>query len=309
MTPSEAASVTEQPPFKARLRDWLQLCRAPNLFTAVADPLTGALVCGAGWRDTGRILIVMFASACFYAGGIMLNDWHDYKRDLVERPTRPLPAKRISRLKAFLVSMSLLALGQLLASAPAPTAGGIGLLLVATILAYDVWLKEIPIAPGLMGLCRGLNLLLGMSIVPAGDGTPPRFYLCLLAGFYVMGITVFARREAGLARKDQLVLGAGIVGVALLMLAVMQPLFPEREISSMGLIWLGLLAAALGFRMIQAILTPSPVRIQSGVKLGVLGIILLDAAIVGSFCGLPLSLLVVVLLVPAGWLGKWLYTT
>ncbi|GMV96019.1 MAG: hypothetical protein AMXMBFR83_03880 [Phycisphaerae bacterium] len=309
MTEPPGVIAAQRPPFKVRLRDWLELCRAPNAFTAVADPLAGALVCGAGWRDTGRIIIVMLASAFFYAGGIVLNDWHDYKRDLRERPHRPLPSGRIARFRALLAGSGLLILGQVLASALETATGGVGLLLVAAILLYDVLLKEIPIAPAIMGLCRALNLVLGMTVATGEGSSAPAAYLAVVMGLYVLGITVFARHEAGLARKDQLLLGAAFTAAAMAMLASVVPLFRERGPSPLGLIWLGLLAAALGYRMARAILRPAPARIQAGVKLGVLGIILLDATLVGFFRGLGLSLLVAVLLVPAVWLGKWLYST
>lgn len=308
MTSQTPTARTSPATLNTRLRDWAQLCRAPNLFTAMADPLAGALIAGVGWRDTGKVLVVMAASACFYAGGIVLNDWHDYRRDLIERPQRPLPSGRISRWRALIAAISLLAGGQLLASAVGPTTGGIGLLLVACILLYDILMKHIPIAPALMGACRSFNLALGMSLAAGGSGLL-RWYLAVALGLYVLGITVFARRETGGAIKEQLLLGTGFMVAPLLMLALLGVFFHEQVTSATGGLWLALLSGGVGYTITQAILTPAPARIQRGVKTAVLGIIVFDAAMVGFIAGFGLSLLVVVLLVPAVWLGKWLYST
>lgn len=309
----EPSTLQNSPPGN-RFRDWLELVRLPNVFTAVADPLAGALVAGAGWRDNGSVLndigktiVIMLASACFYSGGLILNDWHDYRRDLVERPQRPLPSGRISRWRALTAAITLLAAGQLLASAMGPAAGGVGLLLVVCILMYDILMKDIPIAPALMGAARGLNLLLGMVLFEAADA--PRLYLVIALGLYVLGVTVFARRETGLSRKDQLLLGVGFTAGALLLLALLRLFFAEEAPFSSGAIWLALLTGVVGYTMTQAILTPSPVRIQRAVKTAIFGIILFDASIVAFGRGLPLSLLVAALVIPAIWFGKRLYST
>jgi hypothetical protein len=58
-----------------------------------------------------------------------------------------------------------------------------------------------------------------------------------------------------------------------------------------------------------ALFSPRPELIQSAVKTGILGIILFDAAIVAFMCGLAVSLPLLLLLIPAVWLGKWIYST
>lgn len=291
-------------------RDWAQLVRLPNLFTAMADPLAGALAVGAGWHDTANILIVLLASACLYGGGIALNDWHDYKRDLAERPTRPLPSGRIRRWHGLVLAVALLIGGTTLASIPYPATGAVGMLLVATILLYDVLMKDMPIAPAFMGLCRALNLLLGMSLVNDRMITVSmQTYLIFALGIYVVGITVTAQREAN-PKQDRLMLfGAGTVLLGVLMLAALRLLFPAQVAYPSGSVLVVLLLAGVTYRLSQAVLTPTPPRVQLAIKTAVLGIIVFDAAMVGLIRGLPLSLLVLILLVPAVWLGKWLYST
>ena len=87
---------TPPPSTGGPLQAWLELCRLPNVFTALADPLAGALLAGASWKNGPGLVLLMLASGCLYTGGIVLNDWHDIEKDRVERPDRPLPSGRVS---------------------------------------------------------------------------------------------------------------------------------------------------------------------------------------------------------------------
>ena len=296
----------------SKLRDWCELFRLPNVFTAMADPLAGALIAGATWGHAGSILVLMMASACLYTAGIVLNDWHDFKQDLAERPQRPLPSKRIGRLSALLVTIGLFVLGGLLGTVPGTGPSRVTGLLIATILLYDVLLKEIPIAPVFMGGCRALNLLLGMTLVPAEHspvGWSMRILLLAAMGLYVLGVTIFARRETEAGQGKYLVGGGGVACVAVLVVGLLRFFFPDQAPRAEGVAWAALLMLAIGYRMTQALLTPKPQNVQLAVKTALWGVILLDAAMVAFTRGVPASLAVVVLLVPAIWLGKRLSST
>ena len=70
----------------------------------------------------------------------------------------------------------------------------LSLCLVAAILLYDGPLKRTWAGPAMMGLCRFLNVLLGVSVSGA---TPwPGWHLAFVVGLYVAGVTWFARTEA-----------------------------------------------------------------------------------------------------------------
>jgi 4-hydroxybenzoate polyprenyltransferase len=293
-------------------RNWAELVRLPNTFTAMADPLAGALLVGIGWGSTHRVILLMLASACLYAGGIVLNDWHDFKRDCLERPERPLPSKRIGRFKALLAAGGLLGAGFMLAWVAHPVAAQVAALLVASIVSYDVLLKDVPIAPGIMGLCRGLNLLLGMSLVPAGDASltwDARFILAAILWLYVTGITTFARREFDPKDKTLLVIGAGMSAVALFALLGVSMLARATFPYHLGLIWLILLVAVVGNRIASGLLIADARHVQQAVKFGILGIIALDAAMIGYRAGLGPSIPVILLLVPTLVLGRKLAST
>ena len=72
---------------KQALKNWLQLLRAPNLFTVPGDPLAGFLLASGGEFVAYAAFLAMGASICFYCGGLLLNDLADLEEDRRDRPT------------------------------------------------------------------------------------------------------------------------------------------------------------------------------------------------------------------------------
>ena len=151
------------------LRTWLQLFRAPNLFTVPGDPLAGYLLASYGASEP-LIFLPVAASLCFYASGLLLNDLADLAEDRAERPERPLPSGAASR-AAVIVAMVSLAIGGLALCAKLGTwTLGVGAALLLAIVSYNMGSKRLPVIGAVnMGLCRGLSLLLGATAVPHGD--------------------------------------------------------------------------------------------------------------------------------------------
>ena len=151
------------------LRTWLQLLRAPNLFTVPGDPLAGYLLACYGAVES-RIFLPVFASLFFYASGLLLNDLADFAEDRAERPTRPLPSGAASRCAATVVAVCLALAGLRLCAIAGTWTFGVGVALLLSIASYNLGSKRIPVIGALnMGLCRGLSLLLGATAVPHGD--------------------------------------------------------------------------------------------------------------------------------------------
>ena len=154
-----------------KLRTWLQLLRAPNLFTVPGDPLAGYLLACYGAVEPVIILPVL-ASLFFYSSGLLLNDLADLAEDRAERPARPLPSGAASRGAVIFVMLILAAIGLVLCAKAGAWALGVGATLVVAIASYNLGLKRVPVVGALnMGLCRGLSLLLGATAVPHGDLT------------------------------------------------------------------------------------------------------------------------------------------
>lgn len=144
---------------------WLQLIRVPNLTTVPGDTLAGACLAGiaiGGHRPA--LAAVIGAGICLYAGGLALNDWADTEEDCRSRPFRPIPSGRISRRTAFLTAMLLLTAGIGLTFFSGWMSWMTACILAGVIVLYNLVLKPLKLWASLaMGLCRGLNVLLGAT--------------------------------------------------------------------------------------------------------------------------------------------------
>jgi len=302
-----------------RIKSYLQLVRLPNVFTAAADSLAGWILVRGSLAEPGRWLPLTLASMAIYAAGIALNDWFDYAIDLEERPGRPLPSGRVSRQFAVGLGGALLVAGPALAAlSGSPSSLGIAVLLAACVLAYDAGLKRTFLGPEVMGTCRGLNLLLGMSQAPALGG-PGCWQVAGWMAVFVTGVTWISRSEAKTTSGGSAGIAAGlaleIVAIVGLLAAAIQPrrfptlpsaapnVFPEGLLVLLGVALVVCRAGAAALR------EPLPARVQRAVKTGVLSLVWLNVGVVLAVRGGSAALAVAVLWIPAFLLGRWLYST
>lgn len=290
-----------------RYRPYAQLIRLPNVFTAFADICLGALALHALPEHWGSFLLLLAASGCLYCAGMVWNDFFDIDQDRKERPFRPIPAGLVPRRRAGRIGTLLLLLGVGFASLAGGRAGVFALLLVPAILLYDGWLKRTWAGPLGMGMCRFLNVLLGLTVL--GDSIPPfGVHLAAVVGIYIVGVTWFARTEARESKRSTLG-GAAVVMLAGLLVAIAVPAWVPPETSSplypYLLVVLGFL---VGIPVYHAIERPGPKLVQTAVKRAIMGLVLLDAVLATAFAG-AVGLVILLLLVPALYLGKWLYST
>ena len=306
---------------------WLELLRAPNLFTAVADVAMGFLfvqAAAAGQRtwqmqpaDAVILAVLAAASALLYAAGVVLNDVADADVDRRERPERPIPSGRVALAAARRAGWLLLAAGVALAWIAAfqvreVRPGLVGTLLAAAIVLYDLGLKRTPLGPLVMGGCRMLNVLLGMSVL-AGPLRGEHFLVSGGIGLYIVGITWLARNENAVGDRRQ-ILAATLVMMAGVGLLFCLPLvLPARLLLIPPGRWyplLGLLGATIGWRCLYAVVEPGPGQVRVAVTHGILSLVFLDAAACCAVRGvLPWAVAILALLVPAIFLGRWLEST
>ncbi len=176
------------------LKIWLQLFRAPNLFTVPGDPLAGFLLASGGQLGA-RVLLPIAAGLALYGAGLLLNDLFDLEEDRIERPERPLPSGGAEPRVVRCVAIVLLVVGNALALFAGVHTLLVALGLTGAVLAYDAWAKRVPLLGALvMGLCRGLSLLLGAT---AAAGAPPRlvFVAAAITTLYIAAVTNLARYE------------------------------------------------------------------------------------------------------------------
>lgn len=299
------------------IKPYLQLVRLPNVFTAAADSLAGWLLVGGALGAPERWLPLTLASMAIYAAGIALNDVFDYAVDLRERPGRPLPSGKVSRRFAAGLGGLLIAAGPLLAAASGSrTSVLVGLGLAATVLGYDLGLKRTILGPFVMGLCRGLNLLLGMSHEPALGG-PAGWLVAGSITIFVAGITWISRSETesgltpgfygGMVLENAGILG--LVGAALWPRGFPSPVTDRPIVAPEGLLVILLVAWLVNLASARVVREPVPARFQKAVKTGVLSLVWLNVGLVAAVRGPASALAVAALWLPAFILGRWLYST
>jgi 4-hydroxybenzoate polyprenyltransferase len=309
--------------------DWLKLLRLPNVFTAVADVMMGFLVTHGDLQAAWQISLLVAASCLLYLSGMVLNDVFDAEVDAREQPLRPIPSGRVSLSAAKAVGWAMLASGVLVAwflsfVVRDARPGAIATLLAICVVSYDGVLKQTFVGPVVMGACRSLNVLLGMSLAffgkPTADGEllisrPWHLGEWLIAagiGIYIVGVTLFARTDARTSSRGQLIVGLAILLVGMGLLAAVPSLsqFPSLIVRQDGwyLLWL-LLALITARRCVLAIMQPTPDRVQAAVKHCVHSLIVLDAAVALGFAGPVWGFVVLALIFPTVLLTGWLRAT
>ena len=267
--------------------------------TAVADVLAGFAVAGR-WHGA-RLPWLLAATACLYAGGVVLNDYFDRAVDATERPERPIPSGRVPPTAAAVLGAVLLAAGVALAFGATLAAGMVALALAGCVLLYDVRAKRYAFGgPLAMGACRGLNLVLGMAAVPAAAGEHWR--LAFLSMAYIAAVTMVSRGEVHGGRKPVAALAlSAIAGVVAVLIALA---LRSQEWPIPALVLTGALAWRVGPPFLAVYGDPRPAVVRRAVKTGVLSLVLLDAALSAAYAGPVYAAIVLATAVVAGTLAR-----
>ena len=295
-----AASLSSQ-----RLWAYLQTMRPANIVTAWADILVGFAASGsvvilnkvltgqATFASLVPLAWLLLATTGLYGGGVVFNDVFDAELDAVERPERPIPSGRASRQGATLLGSLLLIVGVVAAAQVSWLSASLAASVAFTALFYDAFGKHHPFfGPINMGACRGGNLLLGISAVPAIVGE--RWFLALIPIAYIAAITAISRGEVNGGKASTGVAALLLVGAvigAMLTLGLLQ----DYQVLA-ALPFIALFAGRVLPPFVKAVSEPSPEQIRGAVKAGVLSLIVLDATVAAGFAGWPYGLLVLSLL-------------
>ena len=282
---------------------YLQLMRPANITTAWADILLGAAAAGivAGNLSFATVGELILATTGLYGGGVVFNDVCDAQLDAVERPERPIPSGRASLSGAIALGTILLVIGIAAAAMVSSQSAILAAIVAMTALIYDKWGKhQTYLGPVNMGMCRGGNLLLGVSAV--SGAISDRWYLALIPIIYIAAITAISQGEVHGGKKT-----TGIVAIALI-LAVISSIFALAILPEYTLLvtlpFLTLFIALVLPPFIKAAVNPSPLLIQTAVKAGVLSLIVLDATIAAGFTNWIYGLSVLALLPLSRFLAK-----
>ncbi|MFT3749892.1 MAG: UbiA-like protein EboC [Agriterribacter sp.] len=286
----------------SRIMGLLRLTRPANVVTAVSDILAGIAISGYLLQTNGDahpwqpVLLLITSTMGLYAGGVVFNDVFDAGLDAVERPERPIPSGVVSKSAATLWGALLLVAGIV---AAANVHKGISTLSVALAIAiavcalvYDKWCKHHFIAgPFTMGLCRGLNLLLGMSIVPSA--LISWWFLAFVPITYIAAITTVSRGEVHGDNKTNLYLAVFLYA---LVLATLLAFSIQQQHWQTAVFLIAGFAAMILPPLLKAIKQPQGSLIGKAVKAGVIALILMNAAWAAAFGQLCLACIIVLLL-------------
>lgn len=279
-----------------KIKAYLQLCRPANIVTAIADILAGVAIASfatpiAKLNPFGIILLCI-STVGLYGGGIVFNDIFDLELDKIERPERAIPSGKISLKNAWIFGSMLLMVGIVAAFLNNSLSGTIAIIVAISALVYDKYGKNHSfLGPINMGLCRGGNLILGMSIV---SSTVSEWWcLGILPVCYIAAITMISRGEVHGGNKNTLYFAAFlyvIVGISQLTIAYkLNTLLPTLAI-------VGLHIYLIFKPLIKAISNPIGPNIGMAVKSGVLALIVMDAAWVSVSGNFVIALFVLFLL-------------
>lgn len=276
-----------------RLWAYLQMMRPANIVTAWADILAGFAAAGVIGLTNTQVAWLLLSTTGLYGGGIVLNDVFDAELDAKERPERPIPSGRASRQGATLLGSLLLVIGVVAAAQVSWLSATIacGIALAATL--YDAFGKHHPIlGPLNMGACRGGNLLLGISAIPAMVGE--HWFLAIIPVIYIAAITAISRGEVHGAKNITGIIALLLIGLVIAGLLGLGLLQNYQVLAALPFV--ALFAGRVLLPFIKAVLEPKPEQIRMAVKAGVLSLIVLDATVAAGFASLPYGLLVLSLL-------------
>lgn len=283
----------------AALKPYLQLTRPANLLTALADILAGMAIAGFAFSGEPYVYLLL-ATLGLYGGGVVLNDVFDAELDAVERPERPIPSGRVPLRNATIFGGVLLASGILSARLFSLSSGLIALGIALLVILYDRNAKHSKLwGPLVMGMCRGGNLLLGISVLPAA--LSERWWIGLVPIVYIGAITMISQDEVHGGKKRTLYL-AGFL-YATVHLVQLFTAYAQGHLL-IALPWVGLHLFLVARPLWTAIQNPIGPLIGKAVKAGVLSLIVMDAAWCVAFGQWPLALAVLLLLPFSIYLAK-----
>jgi len=293
---------------------WLQLIRVSNAPTAAGNILAGYLLANRSWDNWPVLLCLIISSVALYCCGMILNDVFDAAQDKIDQPNRPIPSGRIDLGIAAVAGWSLMILGVTAAIAAGLLSspqtifkcGFIAALLALAIYLYDGPLKRTPLAPGLMGACRSLNVLLGASTASTAAlaehnrssvaGFPTEVWWAAIAiGVLIMGVTLLARNESrAVQERGKLAVAAGVMLTGFVLLAT--------------LAWCPLASIR---RVAVCVADAQPQSVKLAIISTLRSLLVFDASI--CFLARPdnlvFALVVVALILPVLLLSKWIYST
>ncbi|PRY09693.1 4-hydroxybenzoate polyprenyltransferase [Pontibacter ummariensis] len=286
----------------AQVGAYLRLMRPANIVTAIADIMMGYAASGAllslfevdlSAQNLHPLGWLVLSTIGLYGGGVVFNDVFDAELDRVERPERPIPSGRATLAGATTLGALLLVGGVFAAWQVSAMSAAIATIVALLALLYDWKGKhQSLLGPVNMGACRGGNLLLGVSAVPAA--LEELWFIALIPIVYISAITMVSRGEVHGGNQ------AALKGAVFMYAAVFAGIISLAALPQFNLVYcipfLLLFAYLIFPPLLKAMSAKEPKLIMKAVKAGVLSLIVLDASMAAGFAGWQYGLLVLLLL-------------
>jgi len=280
--------------------------RPANVVTSVADVLAGIAIsrffleAGLLIHHLSPVILLCISTIGLYGGGVVFNDVFDAELDKVERPERPIPSGVITAKQGASFAIILLLAGILTAFLVNIISGAFAISISFAALVYDKWGKHNALlGPLNMGLCRGLNLLLGVSILTPQLGA--YWYVSIIPIIYIASITMISRGEVHGGKSKSLYF-AGFLYI-LVAASILFISFNNKNVL-LTCIFLFLFLLMIFAPLIKAAKEPVGKNLGKAVKAGVIALILLNASWAAAFGAIWVALLIVLLLPLSLYLAK-----
>jgi 4-hydroxybenzoate polyprenyltransferase len=288
-----------------KLFNYLALTRPANVITAISDIIAGVSIAGALSKTPLPVTSIIFlaiATSFLYAGGIVFNDVFDLEIDKIERPERIIPSGKLTKKQAITFGLMLMIAGIFMSSLVSVFSGFTAVAIAFFALLYDKFAKhQLILGPLTMGFCRGLNLILGMSVL-ANNILPEFWYISFLPIVFIAAITLTSQREVlgnnKLSVIFALILDLIVAGTIVLM--AKSGIMNFWNVLPFVALWLLINLVAKS----KAIRQNEPKNIMKAVKMGVLSLIPLNASYVAGFGDWKFGMAVLLLLPISIFLAK-----
>jgi 4-hydroxybenzoate polyprenyltransferase len=282
-----------------KTKAFLQLMRPANIITAVSDILAGIAISGILFdrsfdaNEWWCIVLLCISTMGLYGGGVVLNDVFDAELDKVERPERAIPRGDIKINQATALGIILLSIGITASFLCNIYSGIVACIIALAAVVYDKWGKHhFIVGPINMGLCRGLNLLLGISII--ASQLTQWWALAFIPIIYIASITMISRGEVHGGSKNSLY--AASFFYILVIASILYFAISNKNGIYFAVVFLLLFAWMIFNPLIKAMLEPTGKNIGKAVKAGVIGLILMNASWASAFNAIYFAIVITLLL-------------
>nr|YP_010478529.1 hypothetical protein N4K87_pgp083 [Chlorobotrys sp.]UVI60834.1 hypothetical protein [Chlorobotrys sp.] len=264
---------------------YLQLMRPANIITAMTNVASGFIASSyflnttkfLDYNNLGYLLIVTIG---LYGGGVVFNDFFDSDIDAYERPNRPIPSGAVKKSHALILGSVLFISALLVAFKMSVPGFIISIIICLLCFVYNTKTKHKGWLGGItLGLCRGLNLLLGTTTIHSGIVN--LWPLSFIPFGLTVAITSISQVEVEGASRIKLLSSIWFFLLTLLTFIVLIDFY--GNLFKTSFLFLGLFISINFFYLYNALQNPIPINVQKVVKWGVLSFIVLDAAIISSF--------------------------